>query len=126
MHGRSRGNGGAPIQCFSLQRFEICPIARRFDVPGFYDISYSLIPPRGSIFFEISTESERWGQPNPGRSPRRAVSAASSVLSSLFAAQLVLCCCVEGNQDVGPSARKRRRANPLLLSAALRDFTDSE
>ena len=69
MRGRPRGNGGAPIQCFSMQRLEIWPILRCFDVSGFYAISYSLTPPRSSVLLEISTKSRRRGQPNPSRFP---------------------------------------------------------
>ena len=76
--------------------------------------------------FEISTKSRSWGQPNPGGFPGCAVSAASSVPSSLFAAQLVPCCWVGGTQDAGPSARERRRANPVLASKGFRICADFE
>ena len=92
-------------------------------------VSYCLIPPRSTIlseFLRFRRKVEGGDNRILAGAPGRAVPAASSVLPSLFAAQLVLCCWVDGTQDAGPSARKRRRANPALPSAAFRDFTDFE
>ena len=92
-------------------------------------VSYCLIPPRSSIlseFLRFRRKVEGGDNRILAGAPGRAVPAASSVLPSLFAAQLVLCCWVDGTQDAGPSARKRRRANPALPSAAFRDMSGFE
>ena len=93
MRGLPRGYGGASTQCFPSRRLEMSD----FEMFRRFRILRDPVQPHPltqlDIFqdFDIWARGRSWRKRSPERFPARAVSAAPSGLSPLFAARAVFC-----------------------------------